>query len=155
MDPACELTQLVDRMGKFLACATDDLGRGLGIVDEPRLGESKGNGQRHEALLCSVVQVPLEALTRLVASSDEACARRSKLFFVALAVADVAHHGHSADDPTGGVADRSSRDLDLEPSSVAVNTNRLVAGVPHTRGLLRAEPAELVSKILGDPPRWT
>ncbi len=155
VDPACELAKLVDRMSQLLACAADDLGRAGGIDREPRLGEPKAYGQRDEALLGSVVQVPLETLTGVVPRSDEACARRSKLLFVALAVADVAQHGHCADDLTGAVADRSGRDLDLEPSSITVDPDRLVAGVPDAGGLLRAEPAELVSKILRNPPRWT
>jgi hypothetical protein len=59
MDPAGELTQLLQTERELAARLCEQLRRACRIVDQPRLGEAQAESERDEALLCTVVKVPL------------------------------------------------------------------------------------------------
>ena len=57
----------------------EQLRRGRRVGGQLRLGEAKAESERDEALLCAVVEVPLEPPPLSVAGLDDACARRGQL----------------------------------------------------------------------------
>jgi hypothetical protein len=75
VEAACELSELLERAGELLAGAHEDP-RGFRDVGlDPRLGEAKREGQCGEALLCAVVEVPLQAAPRSIRRVDDPRAR--------------------------------------------------------------------------------
>ena len=67
MEPAGELTELLERGRKLFGRGFQELLCRGGVVVEPCLGQPEREGKRHETLLCAVVEVPLEASTGSVA----------------------------------------------------------------------------------------
>ena len=61
-----------------LACASSSAAAS-GSAGQLRLGEAKAESERDEALLCTIVKVPLEPLPLGVAGLDDARARRGQL----------------------------------------------------------------------------
>src|SRR6185437_3182965 len=86
MNAARELAQLLQGVGELLARGADDLRGPRGIGVDPREREPERQGERDEALLSAVVQVPLEPSPRLVGGDDDARTRRTELLLLALAL---------------------------------------------------------------------
>ena len=89
MDPAGELTQLLEGLTQLLARAREQAARLLRRVLQARLRETQGERERDEALLGAVVEVALEPATRVVAGLHEPRARGAELFLVPAALGDV------------------------------------------------------------------
>ena len=79
MDPAGELTELLETERELVARLRDQLRRGRRILGQPRLGDAKPELERDQALLRAVVEVPLEPPPLGVARLDDARARRGQL----------------------------------------------------------------------------
>ena len=72
MDSAGELTELLQTERELFAGLREELRRGRRVGRQLRLGETKAESKRDEALLCAIVQVPLEPLPLSVAGLDDA-----------------------------------------------------------------------------------
>ena len=79
MDPASELTELLQTERELVARPREQLRRGCRVVGKPRLGEAKAERERDQALLRAVVEVPLEPPPLGVAGLDDARARCGQL----------------------------------------------------------------------------
>ncbi len=79
MDSAGELTELLQTERELFARLREQLRRSRRVGRQLRLGEAKAESERDEALLCAVVEVPLEPLPLGVAGLDDARARRGQL----------------------------------------------------------------------------
>jgi hypothetical protein len=75
---ASQLPQLLERQGELLASQLQ-LARRLGVALEPRPQHPQTERQRDEALLCTVMQVALEATARRVAGLDDPCSGGAQL----------------------------------------------------------------------------
>ena len=72
MDPARELAELLEAERELVARLREQLGRNVRLVGETRTGQAKPEGERDEALLRAVVEIPLEPLTLGIAGLDDA-----------------------------------------------------------------------------------
>ena len=79
MDPAGELTELLQAERELVARLRDQLRRGCRIVGQPRLGNAKPERERDQTLLRAVVEVPLQPPPLGVAGLDDARPRRRQL----------------------------------------------------------------------------
>src|SRR5207247_8751670 len=67
MEPACELPQLTQGVVELRGRLCQQLVRLLGCGPELRAGDAQRQRERHQALLCAVVEVSLELPPLLVA----------------------------------------------------------------------------------------
>ena len=61
MDAPGELPKLLQRDRELLGGRPEQLPGHAGVGRDLAFGQTEGEGDRHEPLLCAVVQVPLEA----------------------------------------------------------------------------------------------
>ena len=148
MEASCELTQLVERDGELVARALERLARLDRIVVELRERQPEGQRERDQALLCAVVEVPLEAPTGDVAGGDDARARRGELLEprvelvvqtadlrrLCLALGDVRVGDHVPDDPAGSVPDRCRGDRHVDERPILVQAEGFEVVHPLARG---------------------
>ena len=89
MDPARELTELLERRRQLLTGCVDDRSRLVGVGRRARLGEPERDGERDQPLLGAVVEVALEHAASLVGRLDDARARCPDLLVLSPALGDV------------------------------------------------------------------
>ena len=121
MDPAGELAKLLQTERELFAGLREQLRRSRRVGRQLRLGETKAESKRDEALLCAVVEVPLEPLPLGVAGLDDACARRGQLL-AGLRVCErdgdeVREFLEASLDIRVGIARTRSREIEVEPQS--------------------------------------
>ena len=75
MDAARKVAQLLQREVGLLPRPADQVDRGGVAVDGALLGHPQVEGERHEPLLCAVVEVALDAAALVVGRGDDARAR--------------------------------------------------------------------------------
>ena len=92
MDAARELAKLGERSAEVARSLPHERLRGGRVGREARLGEPQNERQRDKALLCAVMEIPLEAPALGVAGLDESHAGVTELRLVALcSVTSTAH----------------------------------------------------------------
>ena len=84
MDPACELSQLLQRLGELVDGRADQLLRERWVFADAALDHPQLQRDRDESLLRAVVQVALEPAPLCVAGGDDALARGAQLGELAL-----------------------------------------------------------------------
>ena len=89
MDPACQLAELLQRMGELLARAREHLGRLVRVAAQLRLDQPKLHRQRDEALLGAVVKVALELPPRPALGLEQPGAGGAELLLLTLSLRDV------------------------------------------------------------------
>ena len=125
MDASCELPQLLEREGQLTCRVGENRVGASRIGGELALRQPEREGERHETLLCAVVQVALEAPPLGVAGFDEPHARAPQLGLVPHAIADVeAREEQPRLSPC--IEDRSQRPLDDELAAVTAEPTVLV-----------------------------
>ena len=109
MQAAGELPQLLERVIE-LGARSLELPRGVGIAVELRAHDPEAQRQRHEALLCSVMEVALQAAAGGVARFDDACAEAlsSSTFARRSAARRSFSSANVAAEPTARTSSRSS-----------------------------------------------
>ena len=128
MQAACELPELLERLGELEARRREDLRRLADVVGELRLRESERERERREALLGAVVEVSLEATAGGVGRGHDPAARGPHLLFLALALGDVgAGDQYARDAPL--VEDRRRRPGDRPLAAAAREPARLSLGL--------------------------
>ena len=152
MQASGELPQLFERQGELLAGTDQGRSSGRRIGVQLLQCGPQGQRERHQALLCAVVEIALEAAALDVTGGDDPRSRRGELRepglqlrvqamtlrLLQLALCDVRVSDHVADDPAGSVPYRGGRDRDVYERSVLPQPDGLVAA----HRLARADPRE-------------
>src|SRR6185295_20034163 len=97
MDASRQFAELLERLCELLRGAAEELRRLLRVRHQLGLREPKRQRERDEALLGSIVEIPLEAPSLGVAGLQKALARMAQLLLLPFALGDF----HPGDEEVG------------------------------------------------------